>query len=349
MKYCTMLVALLSIVSGTASQAMAAPDTVYIDGLPCNIPCQAYMAWSRRVQHELTRQPGTAPARRGAVSRERVVGRASPSNVKRSQQARVNGRSQPSQVTSAKGSTPTRAEVPQSMQPPLPSHEQHEANDSSQSTANGPQAPDGAARGPSNAAITRSDRDAHAEIPSAQTVEDVPADKVRSQPTGDAIAAVASTTVQHQAMAAAAVAEQLTALGAEELRSMHGEHSENAMRPDDRSGAAPVEDTLVALVVTRPDIKSVQELTGKDIAIDKRYSDAEADVRTAMVAAGASDVRLSGTEALAVDRLVQGQVPAAVLTLVSPDAAKAFPQLAGFSVLQVPLSPTRHGRERGGG
>jgi hypothetical protein len=32
-------------------------------------------------------------------------------------------------------------------------------------------------------------------------------------------------------------------------------------------------------------------------------------------------------------------VPAAVLTLVSPDAAKAFPQLVGFSVFQVPLSP----------
>jgi hypothetical protein len=32
-------------------------------------------------------------------------------------------------------------------------------------------------------------------------------------------------------------------------------------------------------------------------------------------------------------------VPAAVLTLVSPEAAEWFPDIAGFKILRVPISP----------
>jgi hypothetical protein len=244
-------------------------------------------------------------------------------------------------------------EAQKSVQPPLPDKEQHEAVDNQKGPApqaSEPQAPGGVAHEPSSAAITPSGRNAHAEIPRTPTAEDKvtegkltegkPLDKP-SHPTGDATGATAPTTVQHQALAAAAVAEQLTVVGTQELRSMHGEQADigTEMRPDDHAGAAPIENSLVALVVTRPEIKSVQELAGKEVAIDKRYSDAEGNVRTAMAAAGASEVRLNDTETLAIERLAGGQVPAAVLTLVSPDAAKAFPQLVGFSVFQVPLSP----------
>jgi hypothetical protein len=60
---------------------------------------------------------------------------------------------------------------------------------------------------------------------------------------------------------------------------------------------------------------------------------------TALVAAGAGEVQLSMGDAKAVDRVVDGEVPAAVLTLVSSDAAETFPEIAGYNVFRIPLSP----------
>ena len=58
-----------------------------------------------------------------------------------------------------------------------------------------------------------------------------------------------------------------------------------------------------------------------------------------MVAAGAPAVELSVGQATAIDRLVNGEVPAAVLALVSAEWADGFSEIAGFRIFQVPLSP----------
>jgi hypothetical protein len=98
-------------------------------------------------------------------------------------------------------------------------------------------------------------------------------------------------------------------------------------------------DQLVAVVMVRPEVGSVSDLTGKDIAIDERYSASSADVRIAIVAAGGPVVQLSAGRAAAIDRLVDGEVPAAVVALVSADAAEGFPEIAGFKIFRIPLSP----------
>jgi ABC-type amino acid transport substrate-binding protein len=98
-------------------------------------------------------------------------------------------------------------------------------------------------------------------------------------------------------------------------------------------------DRLVAILMVRPEIKSVSDLAGKTIAIDDRYSVSNGSVRTAMVAAGATEVQLSEGQTTAINRLVDGEVPAAVLALVAPEAAERFPAIAGFKTFQVPLSP----------
>jgi hypothetical protein len=54
---------------------------------------------------------------------------------------------------------------------------------------------------------------------------------------------------------------------------------------------------------------------------------------------GASDVQLSVAGASPFVRLISGDVHAAVLKLVSPDAAEAFPEIKGFKVRRVPLAP----------
>jgi hypothetical protein len=97
-------------------------------------------------------------------------------------------------------------------------------------------------------------------------------------------------------------------------------------------------DHLVAVLMARPEIKSVSDLAGKSVAIDIRQSASNGSVRTAIAAAGAAEVQLSEGQT-AINRVANGEVPAAVLALVSPEAAEAFPEIAGFRIFRVPLSP----------
>jgi len=99
-------------------------------------------------------------------------------------------------------------------------------------------------------------------------------------------------------------------------------------------------DALVAVLVAGPDVKSVSDLAGKTVAIDDRYSEQSISrVRTAMAAAGALQVELSKGQTTAINRLVSKEVPAAVVGLVSVNAAHRFPEIPRFRTFQVPLSP----------
>jgi hypothetical protein len=118
-------------------------------------------------------------------------------------------------------------------------------------------------------------------------------------------------------------------------------HSE-AVRSDaekDAAGSPNDADRLVAILLARPEIKSVSDLAGKSIAIDDRQSPSSASVRTAIAAAGAAGVQLSEGQTTAINRVASGEVPAAVLTLESPEAAETFPEIEGYKIFRIPLSP----------
>ena len=91
----------------------------------------------------------------------------------------------------------------------------------------------------------------------------------------------------------------------------------------------------VAIVVASPEIKSVSDLTGKIIAIDDKYLNSHARIQAAIVSAGAADSLLTTGESMAMDRLLSGRAPAAVLTLVYPETG--FSMIEGYSVFRVPL------------
>ena len=181
----------------------------------------------------------------------------------------------------------------------------------------------------------------------AATKSDTPPAKIANAPP-EAAANPSSRTIQEQVAAATALAEQVTASTAVPAREQTADitvgsgQSETVLRGDAEK-TTPVSpsttDLLVALVMARPEIKSISALTGKDIAIDGRQSASNGIVRTAIVAAGAAEVQLSDSQTKAVDRLISGEVPAAVLTLVSPEAAEWFPDIAGFKIFRIPLSP----------
>jgi hypothetical protein len=168
-----------------------------------------------------------------------------------------------------------------------------------------------------------------------------------AQPSSNASTDVNSRTIK-LVTAAAAVAEQLTAVTAFQRRQQNANGVGRADRPKAGRPRDPQNITalptrqgepLVAVVVARPDINSVSDLAGKSIAIDGRQSAFKDKVQQAIAGAGAAEIKLSGDRTKAIKRLVEEAVPAAVVALVSPDAAEGFPEVAGFKIFRIPLPP----------
>lgn len=139
-------------------------------------------------------------------------------------------------------------------------------------------------------------------------------------------------SIEEQVAAATALAERMTVATVAEARDIRANEKTKSPSANDM-------DLLVAILIARPDIKSVADLSGKTIAIDDKYSASNGSVRTAIVAAGAPEVQLREGQTTAIHRLVNEEVPAAVLAVVSADAATGFPEIAGFKIFHVPLSP----------
>ena len=167
----------------------------------------------------------------------------------------------------------------------------------------------------------------------------------RENTPGDAVASSNTRTIQEQVTVATAVAEQVTVATPEQKANNkdRSNQAETGLRGDAEKTAAASPDRtdyLAVLLIARPEIKSVSDLTGKIIAIDERHSASIGNVRTGIVAAGAAEVQLSDGQTKAINRLISGEVPAAVLALVSPEAAERFPEIAGFRIFRIPLSPS---------
>ncbi len=104
------------------------------------------------------------------------------------------------------------------------------------------------------------------------------------------------------------------------------------------AAAAPTAaDPLVAVLLVRKEIKSVADLANKVVAIDA--SDTVSRTKTAIVSAGGADVQLSEGARMALLRVMDGEVQAAVVTLESPQKAAVWQEVPGFNVLRVPLGP----------
>ena len=150
------------------------------------------------------------------------------------------------------------------------------------------------------------------------------------QPTAVLSSNSKSRTMQEQVAAAIGVAERMTvadlAAARDDVEPIKGEAPDNT-------------DLLVAVVMARPEVKSVTDLAGKNVAMDERYSASSVDVWVGFVVSGVS-VEVSAGHTAAIDRLSNGEVTAAVLALVSADAADGFPEIAGFKIFRVPLWPS---------
>jgi hypothetical protein len=356
-KICVMLICVVS--AGFAGAAKAtppdSPDIVIVDGLPCNRLCRSYLAWSRELssrhaQAQLAPKVVAPGVTESGEDKSRPEAHASgsrplmphPNVVPR---AKIAG-PRPA-ATAAADSTPTRAEIADWHRKAVAGSDtkaieqkpraettgsQPAADASTDSTAAGaPPKVDGAAGTDPKAQ----------EKPPAKITDMQPAAKVtgNSTPasTADSHAAAGddAKAIREQVAAATSAAEQVTTAAALPIA--------DAKKAGDVDTAASASsgntDFLVAILIARPDIQSVTGLAGKSIAIDARHSASNGNVRTAIVDAGAAQVQLSEGQAKAVDRLIDGEVPAAVVALVSPKAAEGFPETAGFKTFRMLLWP----------
>jgi hypothetical protein len=121
-------------------------------------------------------------------------------------------------------------------------------------------------------------------------------------------------------MAALAVAEQITNAETPKTGSNDDADETQSVAVDDAEAAPPKHvSALVALLISRPDVKSASALRGSTIAVDATQAGVGEDIRSALASAGAAEIQLSVTDVSPLDRL--------------------FPDIKGFKVLRVPLSP----------
>jgi hypothetical protein len=297
-----------------AAAPLDSPDIVYIDGLPCNSLCQSYMALSRQMSSTAAQAVSAQPLPK--VHREMAIRGERPKVAARARAAK-------------QGAANSRQAAPNS-------------NEMPRARLAGLQPKDNAA--PDSEPAPARIADPQPASIAANTSEPAQARMADSHPTDHAADASNRRTLRDQVMAATVVAERIT-VAAPEPKAVNTDRSDRVEAAPPRaadmtaSAAAIDPDLLVALVMARPEMKSVSDLANKNIAIDGEPSASNGSVRTAIVAAGAAEVQLSKGEAKAIDRLIAGEVPAAVLTLVSPEAADAFPDIAGFRIFRIPLSP----------
>lgn len=339
MMRCVFWIGILLLVSVGASKAapMDSPDTIYIDGQPCNSFCQSYMAWSRAVSKGMAQAAPRSAKRRVARVREarpheRVATHSAPGH--------------PALGHAALGVKETAHVAHIEQEPLAPNGKEPPSASSIKEAPLPPSVPDAPPptvkqEPPSQVATAPQVDNAPPQAKSAAKSAAKPAGGNSSPKTGlpettgtvTPAEAKATRPVREQVIAAAAVAERLST----EAASSEAASSTESEKPD---SAAPNDGgRLVALVMSRPEIKSVADLTGANVAIDQGHSLSQANVRTALVSAGATDVQLSAEDSDAIDRLVNGEVPAAIVALVSAEAAQAFPDIAGFRIFRLPLSP----------
>jgi TRAP-type uncharacterized transport system substrate-binding protein len=148
-------------------------------------------------------------------------------------------------------------------------------------------------------------------------------------------------TIQELVTAATTVAERMTTAMAD-LKGPEQKTNSSAL-PGEAQKTTPAPsgdgDPRVVILMARPGIKLISDLAGKEIAIDDKQSPSSGKVRTAIAAAGAAEVHVSQSQTKPIYRLIFAEVTAAVLTLVSPEAAEGFPEVAGFRIFRIPLSP----------
>jgi hypothetical protein len=325
-----LLTLMLFLCSGGALQAnpLDSPGTVYIDGLPCNSACQSYMAASARAlaaRHREERESNvTVPAeaeleRLEQAPRPRVARQPTPVSrtAPRAGIAASNAKTLNAKTLNTKTSNTKRAATP---------------NPAAQPTSKEIPA--------ATATVTR-----EKPVEKAVAVGEAPERILQSSDTPEP-AQAASIAASQPAEAAKPEVKSEVALpppatleiAARPAAAPNPDTAFHKAKEIGKTASASLDDqdNLVALVLARPEINSLSDLNNKNIAIAEKQSASSGRVSAALMAAGAAEVQFSEVKSSAIDRLMNGEVPAAVV-LAPRDVANLFPEVEGFRTFRVPL------------
>ena len=360
-----LLTSILSLCSIGTLQAnpLDSPDIVYIDGQPCNSACQSYMAWSAQAlsaRHRAQRGTNVVVPAEAEIERMEHAGlpRAArqPAPVSRIAPRGGVAASKTRPSNTEKAAAPSLAAARKNI-PAATVREKPVAGEEvlarKLESTDGPapaQATSIAASPPAEA--PKSEVKSEVALPPPATLE------IAAPPAAPENAALPATvgvapasaprTIQKQVVEATGMADLVTAIGAGREAANQSDNpaagSDETSDTGKTASASPgKEDNLVALVLARPEISSLSDLNYKTIAIEAKQSAASGRVSAALMAVGAADVQFSEGQRGAIERLISGEVPAAVVTLISPEAAEWFPDIPGFRTFRVPLSPKAPG------
>lgn len=322
-KLFALLGCILFVASAETSRAAPpdSPGTVYIDGVPCNLACQSYMAWSRRVRSQQaapavspsaplrTVQPAakTRTQRTATKTRANMPSKAAPARVAK------NVASKPIEAAAAV----TNPQLKSEEEKPAPEQDKTASTDKKEMTASPEKADAPAVPNPA----------------SGLEAGNAP-DQVKPRPAEDsALTATAPPPPEKEVTGNTGSDPSVTNPPA---------------TADSTALALAKTDERIAIVVVNADIKSISDLAYKVIAINEVPSSySAADIKSAIVAAGAADVLLSENQTMALTRLIEGDVQAAIATVVSPAGADAWSSFPGFNVLRVPLPSPSEKDKRG--
>ena len=328
------LIGALSLGSLVGAQAhpLDSPETIYVDGVPCNSACQSYMAWSRK-----TREGNKAP-----VGNSVLADAPTHSANRRPGHTGMTSATAPKRVAPL---PPTKEVIPVPRQAPRSQTAGLEyLIPEDQSVPAKTAAPE----------IKKAAPDTQAAAPETQTAALI-AEPAAPETKAAAPASLGDKMIEEQILAATVLADHVTAAStpAVDEKKEVAENSgqiENVAGKDETkdkgdtkeaaTASSPRLPDLVVLILARADIKSIADLANKDIAIEGKQAPFREQIRTGIAAAGAPMVELRDGKTSAIDRLVSGEQPAAILTLASPEAADWFPEIKGFRTFRIPLSPS---------
>ena len=327
------------------AQPLDSPDVVYIDGQPCSRACQAYTAWSYRAQAARRHQdraiivavPPEAEfervepaARPRAAKHAAPVARTAPHTARTASNGNAPG---------TRTSTGRKIAAPNAAPPATP-------NEMVKALPPAVAAATPAKPVEETVAAKKTEPKVESANPPAQTVTIAPSQPVAAPAPNELVSKPPAPEVKPGAKAevavekkpellppppatlevAAAPAVPAPAMAPSKAREMEKAASVSLDDPDN----------LVALVLAGPEINSLSDLNYKNIAITEKQSASSGRVSAALMAAGAAEVHFSEAKASAIDRLINGEVEAAVV-LAPRDAANLFPEVEGFRTFRVPL------------
>jgi predicted dienelactone hydrolase len=104
-------------------------------------------------------------------------------------------------------------------------------------------------------------------------------------------------------------------------------------------GAKADPERKILIVLAKPDVKEIADLHDKTVVLAGVAAPSDERLKAAFAAAGAGGAQFKQGAVNDVDEVGSGAVAAAIVAVVKPEIASAFPEVPGYRLLRVEVAP----------